>query len=230
MVKRDARQEISDWCRDKVRERSLAKVRIADLIDKLGINRNTFYYHFANKYEVMQWIFRTDLARALRSAFPDRELVFEEDTNESEKKRTVGLPYYVHVEIGARTLDTSLFCKTVVETACNDREFYRKIINVQEPEFILYLKRLWTPAIARDIDFILGGRYMPEPTREMLAHTGAGIIISAIEYNLEHPDQHDALMRDDMNPFWNELSDSLHVMIANHPLNPSSRSNLGTYR
>ena len=61
MAKRDTRQLIADAFTDAVRKTSLSRVRIADLIEQLGINRNTYYYHFSSKHETALWVFRCDL-------------------------------------------------------------------------------------------------------------------------------------------------------------------------
>ena len=68
MAKRDTRQLIADAFVGAVRETSLSRVRIADLIDELGINRNTYYYHFSSKLETALWVFRCALDEKLRGA------------------------------------------------------------------------------------------------------------------------------------------------------------------
>ena len=40
-----------------VQNRSFASISVGDLIRECGISRNTFYYHFRDKYEVVSWIF-----------------------------------------------------------------------------------------------------------------------------------------------------------------------------
>jgi probable dihydroxyacetone kinase regulator len=36
-------------------------ITTADIMDKCGISRKTFYYHFRDKYEVVNWIFSTEI-------------------------------------------------------------------------------------------------------------------------------------------------------------------------
>jgi len=38
----------------------LAKVRVGDLCERCGAGRQTFYYHFRDKYDVVAWIFERD--------------------------------------------------------------------------------------------------------------------------------------------------------------------------
>ncbi len=42
-------------------DRSFSKISVKDITQECGISRNTFYYHFRDKYELMDWIVRGDL-------------------------------------------------------------------------------------------------------------------------------------------------------------------------
>lgn len=46
-------------------EKPLNKVTINDLTEVCGINRMTFYYHFKDIYDLIEWIFIEDAAKAL---------------------------------------------------------------------------------------------------------------------------------------------------------------------
>ena len=39
----------------------LDKITVADITDRCGVNRQTFYYHFNDKYELLSWIYNQDL-------------------------------------------------------------------------------------------------------------------------------------------------------------------------
>ena len=41
-------------------EKSFAKINITDICDGCGMNRKSFYYHFKDKYDLMNWIFYSD--------------------------------------------------------------------------------------------------------------------------------------------------------------------------
>ncbi len=41
-------------------EKSFLKISISDICDGCGINRKSFYYHFKDKYDLMNWIFYAD--------------------------------------------------------------------------------------------------------------------------------------------------------------------------
>lgn len=214
-MKRNTKLLIADGFIEKVSASSLARLRIADLIDALDINRNTFYYHFSSKYDVAMWIFRRDLATELYASFPDDCLVKsliggKEDDSPS--------PYYVHVEIGAHMLDFSGFLKALVRCTAKREEFYRRLFATGELEFASCVTNLFYPAVRGDIDFILGGRYMPQTTRHMLSTLYTRSIVSLIGFCLESDDRDD-LLDDRTNPFWNMIQESLHDAIQAHPIN-----------
>lgn len=48
-------------------KKSLDKITIVDLVHDCGINRQTFYYHFGNIYDLIEWIYTTETSRALGS-------------------------------------------------------------------------------------------------------------------------------------------------------------------
>lgn len=39
----------------------LDKITVADITDHCGVNRQTFYYHFNDKYELLNWIYTEEL-------------------------------------------------------------------------------------------------------------------------------------------------------------------------
>ena len=216
MAAPDTKQEIVDAFADMVRSDSLRKVRVAALIDKLGINRNTFYYHFANKYEVALYKFRVDLAFVLAPRIDERDLI-SAPINATTSTET--LPYDTHVEIGARTLDFSAFYRSLVECVLKDEPFYRKVFTASEPEFETLFSELYKPAIEADIRFVLGGRYLPTPTFDFMATMLVGHLSSILRYALAHPGDTDNLLDDRVNPFWNMPYEALAHGLQMHPVN-----------
>lgn len=57
-------------------ERPFAKIPVKDITEVCGISRNTFYYHFKDKYELMDWIVRGDLSQSVTS-YDDPQLLAE---------------------------------------------------------------------------------------------------------------------------------------------------------
>lgn len=218
MGRTDTKVLIAEKFIPAVEQASLGKVRVADLISALGINRNTFYYHFANKYDVAMWILRHDLARELRNSLPERRLVCCPLGDEDDED----LPYFVHYEIGAHMLDGSLFFKSLARCVLSKPVFYRKLFNAYEVEFLKAVDRLWQPAFRTDIEFILGKRYIPEATKRFLTHSATQTMIAMTSYLLEHPADASVLLDNASNPFWNIVHETLHRAIQEHPINRAS--------
>ena len=49
----------------------LEKISVNDIVDHAGVGRNTFYYHFEDKYDLVNWYFQSGITRFLveRSAY-----------------------------------------------------------------------------------------------------------------------------------------------------------------
>ena len=48
--------------------KSFAKISISDLCEECGLNRKSFYYHFKDKYDLVNWIFYTELITELQNS------------------------------------------------------------------------------------------------------------------------------------------------------------------
>ena len=46
---------------------SFEKIRIADICKRCGMNRKSFYYHFKDKYDLLNWIFDTEFISFART-------------------------------------------------------------------------------------------------------------------------------------------------------------------
>ncbi len=47
---------IADTFRGIMAKKSFEKITISDITDQCGLNRQSFYYHFKDKYELLNWI------------------------------------------------------------------------------------------------------------------------------------------------------------------------------
>lgn len=53
--------------------KSIDKITVKELVDECGVNRQTFYYHFEDVYDLMEWVFEEDANRVL-----PEEIYYEE--------------------------------------------------------------------------------------------------------------------------------------------------------
>ena len=60
------KKAIADAMKKLMAERPLAKVNVGDIVDICGLNRNSFYYHFKDKYELVIWIFQVEFIETMR--------------------------------------------------------------------------------------------------------------------------------------------------------------------
>lgn len=51
--------------KELLRRKPLEKITVSDLTDHCGVNRMTFYYHFKDIYDLVEWCCEEDAARAL---------------------------------------------------------------------------------------------------------------------------------------------------------------------
>ena len=47
-------------------EKPFAKISVGDICERCGMNRKTFYYHFKDKYDLVNWIFQTEFVEMMR--------------------------------------------------------------------------------------------------------------------------------------------------------------------
>ena len=215
-----AKQAIVDAFIEKVEAESLRAVQVAKLIKELGVNRNTFYYHFPSKYDVALHVFRTDLAARLYIAFPESELVYAPTSQGPEADR---LPFYAHREIGARTLDFGDFFKELVRCVLSRPLFYGKLFNRKEPEFKALIDALYRPAVKSDLEFVLGGRYLPQSTFDLFECRYTNLVYETAEYYLRHTLDAEGMLSDTVNPFWNMPYESLVYSLQMHPVSRPRR-------
>ncbi len=227
MEEQSTRFAIAEEFKRMVRETSLSKVRVAELIGNLGINRNTFYYYYASKMDVAYTVFRCDLHKCLEHNLPSSQLVYSECGLKDGSSRR--LAYWTHVETGARTLDNTLFFRSLVQCLSSDPAYYRKVFNPREPEFQEYLVGIWTAAAKKDIDFILSGRPMDSLSRDMLAQTTA-CFISATAGNCLRPEYRSVLDNPESYPYWNAPFEGMRNAIENNPAGTKGNPLASIYR
>ncbi len=51
------KKALSQTLKELLKKKPLAKISIGDICEHCGINRKTFYYHFKDKYDLVNWIY-----------------------------------------------------------------------------------------------------------------------------------------------------------------------------
>lgn len=55
------KKRIAKAFKSLLKDRDFDKISVVDIMDLAGIRRQTFYNHFLDKYELLDWIFETEL-------------------------------------------------------------------------------------------------------------------------------------------------------------------------
>ena len=60
------KRNIADAFKKLLKENDFDSITITDITDACDINRLTFYYHFKDKYDLLNWIFYTEVIQPVR--------------------------------------------------------------------------------------------------------------------------------------------------------------------
>jgi probable dihydroxyacetone kinase regulator len=55
------KRAIADSLKELTRSKTFDKISVKDITENCGINRQTFYYHFEDKFKLLEWIYENDL-------------------------------------------------------------------------------------------------------------------------------------------------------------------------
>lgn len=69
---RRTRALLQEALRALLREKRFARISVAEIAERAGVNRNTFYAHYDDKYALLESILRADLRRQLHGRFQER--------------------------------------------------------------------------------------------------------------------------------------------------------------
>jgi AcrR family transcriptional regulator len=150
-----------------VSQKSNEKVTVSMIAEQCGISRKTFYYHFSDENELLQWIFRSDLSDCLIECCDKEDLVYlpaETRINFPE------YPYFARTVTGIRRLDCSQFYFILADYLEKNKAFYKYMLSRQAySNFIRYVIKLYQQSFTEDIRYVLGGRRLPPATIEQLS-------------------------------------------------------------
>lgn len=62
------KKALGDAMKALMAEKSFAKISISDICERCSMNRQSFYYHFRDKYDLVNWIFYTELIQKLQAS------------------------------------------------------------------------------------------------------------------------------------------------------------------
>ena len=136
------KRKIADCVKQLMRKKEIRKITIQDIMDATNMSRQSFYYHFKDIYDVLEWIVRYDFANHIAAeenqtmeewtlhlfrVLDEERPFFERVVNEIEWPKLLSpisapieeqiraiLPRYNRTDAGAEVLN---FCVHFVTTA-----------------------------------------------------------------------------------------------------------------
>ncbi|WP_158539816.1 TetR family transcriptional regulator [Gordonibacter sp. 28C] len=129
------------------------RITVNMIAEASGKHRKTFYYHFADKEQLVVWLFRYDLASGLADKFPEDLLVREQDSPDNPLAE---FPFYARrIEESGRIYNAPFFAALSYSLE-KRRAYYRRIFSTRGPGTLdFYLHQLFFPAIKEDILFLI---------------------------------------------------------------------------
>ena len=68
------KRALAEALKNRLSKTTLKNITIKDLTDDCGLNRQTFYYHFSDIYELMEWIFVDETNKILKADYMDYDI------------------------------------------------------------------------------------------------------------------------------------------------------------
>lgn len=72
MIERKTVKELlAESIKELMNEKTLQKITVQMIVDNCNLTRQTFYYHFKDKFDLVNWIFRTTIDHISESSSPN---------------------------------------------------------------------------------------------------------------------------------------------------------------
>lgn len=66
-VSLNTKKELSESLKNAMRKKPFQKITVSELIQDCGMNRNTFYYHFEDIYDLLKWTFEQEAIEVVKN-------------------------------------------------------------------------------------------------------------------------------------------------------------------
>lgn len=71
MEKRNMKRQLADCLKELMENQTIDKITIQDITTKLNVNRQTFYYHFKDIYDLLHWTLQQEVVQLLANKESD---------------------------------------------------------------------------------------------------------------------------------------------------------------
>lgn len=64
-MRQSTKQALSETFKILLEDQTIDKITVKDIVSKCGVNRQTFYYHFKDIYDLLEWVYTNEATKAL---------------------------------------------------------------------------------------------------------------------------------------------------------------------
>lgn len=174
-------------------EQPVQHITIGNIVEACEINRNTFYYHFADKLDLTEWIFRLEFAEILKKELSDYPLISD---TEIVAEKYSDLPFYVNTRSEKHNLNLGKFWGLFGNYMLDQNTYYSRVLCSGDCELLSnYLYRIYFIQLRNDILYAARDKLLPQNEITFLASyfTNATVnyVINAVKhinpFELGHP-------------------------------------------
>jgi AcrR family transcriptional regulator len=141
------------------------RITVLDITRKAQINKNTFYYHFEDRSDLVRATFRFDLGDVLKARFRHETLVYGTSDDKYGSQ-----PFYLDTRSQAANLDLSDFFEVMGAFFAERVQLYASLFSSNKPgSLAFYLHDLYYPQVRQDLIFALGDSACPANDIDFLA-------------------------------------------------------------
>ena len=133
------KQALAGALKELIEEQSFEKISVSDICERCGMNRKSFYYHFKDKYDLVNWIFDTEFV---------------------ELNQKHALEIHLHSKsFDDRWQSIEVICHYFYE----NRTFYRRVLKVDgQNSFASHFREFIRPLLRYRFEGLLGMEDVPE--------------------------------------------------------------------
>lgn len=150
---------LSNALKELLEERSFEKISVSDICERCHMNRKSFYYHFKDKYDLVNWIFDTEFVevnQANAMYAPNESFAFDD-----------------------RWKNIEIICDYFYE----NRSFYRRVLKVDgQNSFVSHFQEFIRPLFRLRVEALLGVEDVPEMVYDFVLD---GVICSVERWLLD---------------------------------------------
>lgn len=177
----NTKKKLADALKMLMSERAFEKITIQDIVDMCGMNRRTFYYHFQDIYELLDWFYHEEALKelAINSTYETwpNELLYLFHYFEANKKITL----CAFKSLGRAYLEDFIY-KNVFRVVKNIVYGLASDLEVKE-EKKDFLAHYYTVSLAGVLTHWIQGNFSPSPEEltDMIRETLKGTMRNALE-------------------------------------------------